>query len=117
MEQVFFNVPLAKLKPIFKEWVKEAQAEALLLQKEEPQSEPDNPLSIKDVAKLTGYTVPTLYGYCQRNEIPFSKKSHRLFFFKSEIIDWIKTGKQKTLKELQADADAYLSNNKKGLQL
>jgi len=76
------------------------------------QSEPDNPLSIKDVAKLTGYTVPTLYGYCQRNEIPFSKKSSRLFFFKSEIIDWIKTGKQKTLKELQADADAYLSNKK-----
>ena len=43
MEQVFFNVPLAKLKPIFKEWVKEAQAEALLLQRSEPQIESDNP--------------------------------------------------------------------------
>ncbi len=84
--------------------------------KQSTQPESDNPLNIKDVAKLTGYTVPTLYGYCQRNEIPFSKKSNRLFFFKTEIIDWIKTGKQKTLKEIQAEAEEYLSNKNKGLK-
>ena len=27
VEQVFFNVPLSKLEPIFKRWIKEAQAE------------------------------------------------------------------------------------------
>lgn len=96
--------------------------ENLLLDiKHEPQHksqpESDNPLNIKDVSELTGYTKPTIYGYCQRNEIPHNKKNGRLFFFKSEIIEWIKTGKQKTLKELQSDAEAYLSNNKKGLQL
>lgn len=90
---------------------------ALLLNKAEPQPEPDNPLSIKEVAKLTGLTVPTLYGYVQRNEIPFYKKGNRLYFFKSEILEnWIKTGKQKTLKELEAYADAYLSNKNKGLK-
>lgn len=91
------------------------EMKALLLQKAEPQPEPDNPISIKEVAEITGLTVPTLYGYCQRNEIPYHKKGNRLFFFKSEIIDeWIKTGKQKTVKKLQTDADNYLSN-KKGL--
>ncbi len=90
---------------------------ALLLNKAEPQPEPDNPLSIKEVAKLTGLTVPTLYGYVQRNEIPFYKKGNRLYFFKSEILEnWIKTGKQKTLKELEADAEEYLSNKNKGLK-
>ena len=77
--------------------------------KKENESNDDNPLGIKDVAKLTGYTLPTLYGYCQRNEIPYHKKHNRLFFFKPEIIDWIKTGKQKTLKEIQEDTEAYLS--------
>jgi len=91
------------------------EMKALLLQKAEPQPEPNNPIGIKEVAKLTGLTVPTLYGYCQRNEIPYNKKGNRLYFFKSSIIDWIKTGKQKTLKELEADADAYLSNINKGL--
>ena len=80
-----------------------------------PQSiqEPDNPLTIDEVVKLTGYTKPTIYSYCQNNVLPHYKKSGRLFFFKSEIIDWIKKGKVKTLKELEADADSYLKN--KGL--
>jgi len=92
------------------------EMKALLLQKAESQFESDNPISIKDVAKLTGLTVTTLYGYCQRNEIPYQKKGNRLYFFKSNIIDWIKTGKQKTIKELQEEADVLLSNNKKGLK-
>ena len=77
------------------------------------QSEPDNPLNIKEVAELTNLTVPTLYGYCQRSEIPYHKKGNRLYFFKSEIIDWIKTGKQITIKELEAEIDEYLSNKNK----
>lgn len=91
----------------------QCELKALLLQKENSRIEVNSPLGIKDVAKLTGYTLPTLYGYCQRNEIPYHKKHNRLFFFKSEIIDWIRTGKQKTLKEIEADTDAYLSNHKK----
>ena len=85
----------------------------ILLQNVEPQQENDNPLNIKEVAILTGLTVPTLYGYCQRNEIPFNKKGNRLYFFKSEILDWIKTGKQKTLKDLNAEAEQYLKTKKK----
>lgn len=81
----------------------------LLINNSKPQQAINNPLGIKEVAKLTGYTLPTLYGYCQRNEIPYHKKNNRLFFFKSEIVDWIKTGKQKTVKEIQEDADTYLS--------
>lgn len=79
-------------------------------------SDVDNPLDIKKAAKLIGKTVPTLYGYCQRNEMPYIKNGNRLIFFKSEIIAWLKEGKQKTLKELEADADAYLSNKNKGLK-
>jgi len=92
------------------------RVEALLLQKAETQPEADNPLNIKDVAKLTELSVPTLYGYVQRNEIPYYKKGNRLRFFKSEVIDWIKQGKQKTLAEIEAEADAYLSNKKNGLK-
>jgi len=93
------------------------EMKTLLLQKVETQHEPNNPLGIKNVSELTGLTVPTLYGYCQRNEIPYHKKGNRLYFFKPDIIDWIKTGKQKTVKELQVDADELLSKNKKGLEL
>lgn len=90
--------------------------EVLLLNKTESQPENNNPLTIKKVAELTSLSVPTLYGYVQRNEIPYHKKGNRLYFFKSEIIeDWIKNGKQKTLKELEAETDELLSNKNKGL--
>ena len=94
----------------------QSELKVLLLQKTNPKPETDNPITIQGVSELTGLTVPTLYGYCQRNEIPYSKIGNRLYFFKTEIIDWIKTGKNKTLKELQSDAEAYLSNKKKGLR-
>jgi len=92
------------------------EMKALLLQKAEPQQEIETPIQLDEVVPITGLTKPTLYGYCQRNEIPYHKKGNRLYFFKSEIIDWIKTGKQKTLKELQAEAEEYLSNKNKGLK-
>lgn len=73
----------------------------------------DLPMKIEGVAELTSLKISTLYGYVQRNEIPYHKKGNRLYFFKSEIIDWIKTGKQKTIKELEAQADAYLLTKKR----
>ena len=89
---------------------------ALLNTKAEPLPEIETPIQLDEVVPITGLSKPTLYGYVQRNEIPYHKKGNRLYFFKTEIIDWIKTGKQKTLNEIEADADAYLSNKNKGLK-
>ena len=94
----------------------QSELKALLLNKAEPQPEIETPIRLDEVVPITGLTKPTLYGYVQRNEIPYHKKGNRLYFFKTEIIDWIKTGKQKTLKELEAETDEYLSNKNKGLK-
>lgn len=89
------------------------ELKALLLQKVQPQNDIETPINLNAVEEITGLSKPTLYGYVQRNEIPYYKKGNRLKFFKSEIIEWIKTGKQKTVKEVQADTDTFLSNCKK----
>ncbi|HEY6142521.1 MAG TPA: helix-turn-helix domain-containing protein [Flavobacterium sp.] len=105
-----------QLRRIISELKTEVQEmKALFLQKVEPQPEPEEPCDIKEVSVVTRLTTPTIYGYCQRNEIPYYKKGNKLYFFKSEILDWIRTGKQKTIKEIQEDANLYLLNNKKGL--
>ena len=88
------------------------ELKTLLLQKTESQEKTDTPLKMGEVEKLTGLTSQTIYGYCQRKEIPYYKKGNRLFFFESELIDWVKLGKQKTLKELESDAEGYLSKKK-----
>jgi excisionase family DNA binding protein len=89
------------------------EMKALILQQGKPQ-QTNNPINIQEVAKLTGLSVPTLYGYCQRGEIPYNKKGNRNYFFRNEIIDWLKQGRKKTIKEIEEEADNYLSKSKKG---
>jgi predicted DNA-binding transcriptional regulator AlpA len=111
LEVNFENLPSAVAEILRRQSV----LEDLILNKSEHQPESDNPLNIKEAAKLIGKTVVTLYGYCQRNEMPFNRQGNRLIFFKSEIILWLKEGKEKTLKEIESDANLYLSNKNKGV--
>tara|TARA_R110002126_G_scaffold39767_1_gene117567 strand:+ start:28839 stop:29171 length:333 start_codon:yes stop_codon:yes gene_type:complete len=90
------------------------ELKTLLLSEAKNQTTIEVPIFLDKVVELTGYTKPTIYSYCQKNEIPYHKKNGRLFFFTSEIVDWIKEGKQKTITEIEADTDAYLSNRNKG---
>jgi predicted DNA-binding transcriptional regulator AlpA len=89
--------------------------EALLLNKAEPQPKIETPKPLDEVVLITGLSKPTIYSYVQRNEIPYHKKGNRLYFFTSEIIDWIKQGKQKTIKEIEAEAETILVRKNKGL--
>ena len=89
------------------------ELKALYSQNRDVQIEADDPKSIDYMVELTGFAKPTLYGLCRKNEMPYHKRNGRLFFFKSEIIEWIKQGRQKTNLEIDADADTLLSNKRK----
>ena len=91
----------------------QSELKALLLKTETFKDQIETPLNIKEVSKLTELSVPTLYGYAQRNQIPYYKKGNRLRFFYSEIISWIKEDKVKTIEEINASTDSNLDNRKK----
>jgi len=114
MEQVFFNVPLSRLEPIFKRWIKEAQAE-MQPTKVEPTEQTDQLLTIQQAAELLSLTVPTLYSKVSKGELPVMKRGKRLYFSRTELLDYIKEGRKKTNAEIEAEAKVYLLNNKKGL--
>jgi len=79
-------------------------------------TEDNDPKSIDDVVKLTGYKKKTIYNYCQSKTIPHCKKNNKLFFFKSDIIDWIKTGKVKTVGDIEFENDEFFASKKKRLK-
>lgn len=87
-----------------------------LQQRVKTSTDDKDPKNIDEIAKLTGYTKKTIYGYCQKNTIPHYKKNGRLFFFKSEIVDWIQSGKQKTISEIESESDEFLASKKKRLK-
>ena len=76
------------------------------------QPEPEQLLTVQQAAELLNLSVPTLYGYTQRAEIPVCKRGKRLYFSKQSLFEWIKDGRKKTLAETATEAENYLK--KKG---
>lgn len=113
MEQVFFNVPLSKLEPIIKRWIKEVHAEIQPIQ-DEPTPEQNELLTIQEAAELLHLTVPTIYTKTSKGELPgVCKQGKRLYFDKQVLTDWIRSGRKKTNAEVLEDAESYLSSKKK----
>jgi len=86
------------------------EVKELLLETRNKEVARDVPLNIKQTSKRINKSVATIYKYCQSETIPYHKKGNRLFFFESELIEWIKQGEQNSSAE-----NALLSNNKKAL--
>ena len=82
----------------------------------EPTNQPEQLLTIDEVATLLHLTKPTVYSKVSKNELPgVCKQGKRLYFDRQTIIDWIKQGRKKSNAEIEQEAKAYLLNNKKGL--
>ncbi|MCK9291653.1 MAG: helix-turn-helix domain-containing protein [Bacteroidales bacterium] len=104
MEQVFFNVPLSKLEPIFKRWIKEVYHETKTT---EPKEQPEQLLTIQEAADFLNLSVATMYGKVHKRELPFMKRSKRLYFSRTELMEYLKAGRQKPFSEIDQEAEAY----------
>lgn len=73
----------------------------------------DDIIDINGASKITGLSVPTIYSKVSKREIPFSKPegSKRLYFSKSELIEYVKTKRVKTTKEAYRDAEIIIKKN------
>lgn len=91
-----------------------SELKALLLQKSEqqPTEQPEQFLTIQQAAELLNLTVPTLYSKVSKGELPVMKRSKRLYFSRTELLEYLKAGKKKSNAEIEALAKAYLSNKK-----
>ena len=56
--------------------------------------------------------ISTIYGWTSQRLIPHYKKGNRLYFLKSEIDEWLKSGRIKTNAEIEAEAEKYISRNR-----
>ena len=82
----------------------------------EPTEQPEQLFNIKEAAEFLDLTVPTVYSKCSKNELPYMKRSKRLYFSRTELMDYIKKGRKKSNAEIDQEAEAYLLNNKNGLK-
>ena len=62
------------------------------------------PINIDEACRVTGYAKPSIYSKFSRREIPGYRRGQKLYFYRSELLEWIKSGKRSTLDEIKADA-------------
>jgi excisionase family DNA binding protein len=51
----------------------------------------DEPLTIDQAAALIHKKKQTIYSYCSLGKIPFHKSGNHNIFFRSELVEWLKT--------------------------
>jgi excisionase family DNA binding protein len=61
--------------------------------------------------QYTGLAKPTIYALVSQHKIPFMKQGKRLYFSKQELVDWIKSGRKKTL--LEKDSAVHVLKTRK----
>ncbi|SDT43730.1 Helix-turn-helix domain-containing protein [Mucilaginibacter mallensis] len=87
--------------------------EQLLLQQQEQSPEQDEIMPVAKAAIFLDLAVPTVYSKVCRKELPVNKRGKRLYFYRSELMEWIKSGRKKTADEIREDALQHLTTNGK----
>ena len=86
-----------------------------LLNHQMEEVEADNKfISIREVMQLTGKARQTIYGRVSKGTIPYYKDENggKLRFKKSEIVEWMQSGKKKTEADIQKEVDTYIKSKK-----
>jgi predicted DNA-binding transcriptional regulator AlpA len=74
----------------------------------------DTFLDVNQAAAFIGIAKATLYGKCSEKLIPHFKKGKKLYFDQQELIEWLKSGKRKTIDDIHATCQ-YLPGKTKSL--
>lgn len=80
-----------------------------LQQEKEESSKEKDLLTISGAAKFLKLSVATLYSKVCRREVPVNKQGKRLYFYRSELSQWIRSGRRKTNDELDKEIDSRRS--------
>jgi len=94
-----------------------SELKSLLLKKSEQglNEQSEKFLSIQEASQFLNLSVPTIYSKVSRNELPFMKRSKKLYFSSIDLMDYLKQGRKKSNEETSNEVDQYLA--KKGLKL
>ncbi|GGG18825.1 MULTISPECIES: helix-turn-helix domain-containing protein [Pontibacter] len=91
---------------------KMGRIERLLLE-QRPHQEAAAILNVQEAATLLHLSVATLYTKVSCREVPFSKRGKRLYFHRSELEEWVRQGRRKTVSEIREEAVQLAAGRKR----
>lgn len=79
---------------------KVSKIEDILNRDQHAEPDADSLFSIKQASSFLNLSISTIYGKVCRREIPVSKKGKKLYFNKTELLEWIRAGRKNTIAEI-----------------
>jgi excisionase family DNA binding protein len=73
----------------------------------------EQPINVQGAANFTGFDEQTIYRLARCKEVPCHKRGNRLYFYKSELNNWIKDGNSQINKEAEESFLRANSHKKK----
>lgn len=81
----------------------------MFIQSAKPDVKQSDLLTIQEAASFLNLSKHTLYNKVNKNELPYMKKGKRLYFSRSELMNYIKSGKIDSIQEIQEQTNNFLS--------
>ena len=86
-----------------------------VIKEQTPNNHLEKLLTIQEAAELLNLKVPTMYSKVSKGELPVMKRSKRLYFSRTELLEYLKAGRKKSKAEIEQETTAYLVRTKKRL--
>ncbi len=83
--------------------IREVSSIKLALQSAPPE-QADQLLTVDQAAAFLTLAKPTIYAMLSRGELPNLKRGKRVYFQKSDLLNYLKEGRRKTYQEINAEA-------------
>ncbi|NTV60070.1 MAG: helix-turn-helix domain-containing protein [Chlorobiaceae bacterium] len=77
-----------------------------------PSESQDRLLTVAEAASMLRLAVTTIYGLVQRNQIPYIKKTKRLYFSERKLNEWLEQGENNGPEAIEKAVDTYLTLRK-----
>lgn len=114
MEQVLTFEKLPEAVTMLTKEVSELKRLLIERQEQPTTDHPEQLLTIQEAAKFLSLTVPTMYSKVSKGELPVMKRGKRLYFSRTELLEYLKAGRRKTNAEIEQEAKNYLLKRKGG---
>lgn len=90
------------------------EALALLKSKFEQRQDLEELMTVDEAASLLRLSVSRVYTLISKNELPYIKRTKRCYFLRSELLSYLKEGRNRkmTKSEIVAEANSSLNNKR-----
>lgn len=70
------------------------------------------PLDLDQVCRLTKKARSTIYRHCSKGNMPCYKNGKKLYFFRDEVMEWIRKEKKQNGSDFMMEAEDFYSGNR-----